>query len=181
MSQRRKVLLPCPCGQCHEIVDPGATTYLRCKKSGAIITYECESIKGHLLRGLNREYPILGDNVVAGRKAPLEISNPVLSRQHCCFIWDEDREEYAIADLGSRNGTWVNGAQLVQGEDPFVLRGGDLIRMVDVNFRYLSPNGNGQEPNPLIFDDLDGTGLEFPDIKVEEQDNDKLNGRLLGE
>ncbi len=179
MALRRMVILPCSCGEKHAIPDPGATTYLRCKKSGVIVTYECENSASHLLRASNQEYALEGADIIAGRKAPLEINHPVLSRHHCRLVWNEDLREYALFDLGSRNGTWVNEVKVTPENSPVQLRGGDLIRLVDMNFRYLSPEGSGCEPRPLLLEEIADSGLEFPDIRAGE--DDKLIGRLLGD
>lgn len=179
MVQRRMVILPCSCGQRHMIPDPGATTYLRCKTAGVIVTYECENPSGYLLRAGNQEFPLAAPDIIAGRKAPLEICHPVLSRHHCRFVWNDDLREYQLHDLGSRNGTWVNEEKVTPDSGPVQLRGGDLIRLVDMNFRYLSPEGSGIEPRPLLREEIADSGLEFPDVRADE--DDKLIGRLLGD
>ena len=47
-----------------------------------------------------------------GRNAPADIlfDDPSLSRMHACFRCDENKVQ--VRDLGSRNGTWVNGQRV---------------------------------------------------------------------
>lgn len=179
MTERRKVILNCPCGELHSIPDPGSTAYLRCINCDALLTYECESTTGHILRNVcnNKEYIINGREVIAGRKAPLQIPHPMLSRHHCLFT--AKGKEYLLTDLDSRNETWVNNVKITPDTPPLRLSGGDLIKMADLLFRYLSPNGSSEKPRPLTSEDLEGSGLELPDLR--DKDGDKMIGKLLGE
>lgn len=75
--------------------------------------------------GIGRDHAI-GTECVLGR-APdvdftLEDSNA--SRRHSRVLAEGDG--YVIEDLGSRNGTWVNGARVVQRQ---ALRDGDVVRI----------------------------------------------------
>ncbi|MBP5233216.1 MAG: protein kinase, partial [Planctomycetes bacterium] len=176
MSQRF-VLLPCPCGAVHQVRDPGAATCLRCKKSGVILLYECDGLSHFRLRGSNREHILDAPCVTVGRQGSWQISHPLLSRVHCSFIFQDGR--YFLRDEHSCNGTWLNERRLTEPGAMHPLRGGDLIRLADLSFRYLAPARPSQRPHPLAEQDLVDTGLEFPDIKIE--DNDKMLGRLLGE
>jgi serine/threonine protein kinase len=59
--------------------------------------------------------------------------DPSLSKQHCSIDWHDGA--YYIQDLGSRNGTWVNGRPI--GAIPRLLHFGSIIRCSDktaVNF-----------------------------------------------
>jgi pSer/pThr/pTyr-binding forkhead associated (FHA) protein len=52
--------------------------------------------------------PPKGELVVGrGRQTDLKIPDPQLSRRHCVFRCDGD--EVTLTDLGSQNGTFVNG------------------------------------------------------------------------
>ncbi len=59
-----------------------------------------------------------------------------VSRVHCQVAFDEGR--YFITDLGSRNGTIVNGVE-IQGAYP--LADGDLIEISDEAMRFSQPDG----------------------------------------
>ncbi len=66
------------------------------------------------------------DELVIGRgeECDLTLNDRAISRQHA-RIWREG-EAYYIEDLGSKNGTWVNGEPLQQ---PRVLVDGDKIQL----------------------------------------------------
>ena len=57
------------------------------------------------------------------------VDEPGVSRQHASIL--RDSEEYWITDLGSRNGTLVNGEQL--GGEPRKLRDLDRIQLGGAN------------------------------------------------
>lgn len=70
-------------------------------------------------------------------KSPEQADFPVLdnravSRRHACFSWEED--EYFICDLGSSNGTYLQGERLLEG-NPVKLRDGDLVMLADEKFQ----------------------------------------------
>ncbi|MDE3089805.1 MAG: FHA domain-containing protein [Chloroflexota bacterium] len=71
------------------------------------------------------EHPLNKDEFVIGRNAPadLVIPLPLVSRAHARITHDENG--YSIADLDSRNGTFVNGEPIAAS--PRRLRDGDEI------------------------------------------------------
>jgi hypothetical protein len=72
-----------------------------------------------------------------GETAQLMIELPSLSRQHASLTLRDD--VYYIADLGSRNGTFINGARLDAA--PQRLADGDEINLAGVvTFRYRDPS-----------------------------------------
>ncbi|MBI3184717.1 MAG: sigma 54-interacting transcriptional regulator [Myxococcales bacterium] len=72
-------------------------------------------------RGIVRE---LDGRLVIGRagEAGLQLIDDKVSREHCAL--DPDGDGHAVEDLGSRNGTFVNGRRI---EGPVPLRPGDQI------------------------------------------------------
>ena len=72
-------------------------------------------------------YVLSGKEVHIGRESSNEfaIRDPALSRRHCVLIFEGD--EYTLRDLQSRNGTFVNGAEIVESH----LRHGDQISVGD--------------------------------------------------
>jgi len=76
-----------------------------------------------LADGRSREVPLKRQRTVVGRKPECNIRVPVssVSREHCEILLDGDK--LTIRDLGSSNGTYVNG-QRVQ-DSP--LAAGDLV------------------------------------------------------
>jgi adenylate cyclase len=71
-----------------------------------------------------------GDTIVGrAENCDLRISDPSLSRWHACITVTGD--SCTLADVGSRNGTFVNNAQITKVE----LHHGDLIHWGDVSAR----------------------------------------------
>ena len=58
--------------------------------------------------------------------------NNTVSRVHASIRWTEDG--YSIADLGSMNGTFVNGVPVGEGEQ--MLYDGDIITLSDEEFKF---------------------------------------------
>ena len=83
---------------------------------------------------------LLGDaEAVLGRHPgpaiPVAVMHPTVSRRHAIFRWDPAACRHTVADLGSRNGTWLNG-QTVSAlprtlEDQAVLRIGSVIAIYE--------------------------------------------------
>ncbi len=81
--------------------------------------------------------PVTGDEIIIGRSAPKDPNIPdvdlwalgvpearTTSRRHL-RVYGQD-QQYFVEDLGSMNGTWVNGQPLTPNE-PFQLTDGDVI------------------------------------------------------
>jgi hypothetical protein len=121
-----------------------------------------------VLQVLGQEQPILikgTHKAILGRFSPGEVAptvdlNPFnaalmgVSRHHATITRKE--QSYALQDLGSTNGTWLNEVKLIpnQGYD---LRNGDLIRLGQlafyVYFRVRDPNEPLEETLYLKVDD----------------------------
>ncbi len=71
---------------------------------------------------VGQKYPLIGDRVVLGRRnGDLTIPDPEVSSTHCEIA--KGKDTYFVRDLGSTNGTYVNG-QLIREQK---LRSGDEI------------------------------------------------------
>lgn len=72
----------------------------------------------------DRMYALHGSVVNIGRDLSndIVINDPELSRQHCRLIWDGDG--YSVEDLGSTNGTFLNGQRISQ---KISLNNGDMF------------------------------------------------------
>ena len=79
---------------------------------------------------------VVGPSAVVGKsssKADLVIpGNPAISRAHCriCVLGDGT---LTVEDLGSANGTFVNGTRIAPGR-AVTLRGADALRLANVDF-----------------------------------------------
>ena len=58
--------------------------------------------------------------------------NKMISRSHCKIA--RQGEHFVIIDLGSANGTYVNGPRIQAGQ-PYPIKNGDLIRLANSEFQ----------------------------------------------
>jgi hypothetical protein len=93
-----------------------------------------------------QEFPLSGDEVTIGRAADATVSVPdtSVSRKHALLRKTE--EGWAISDLGSGNGTIVNGEQVPE-EQP--LANDDVITLGDSEFQYVDGSGGGAAVSAL--------------------------------
>jgi diguanylate cyclase (GGDEF)-like protein len=87
---------------------------------------------------LGRRIPLEAPTLTIGRDAGCEVVVPIdgISRRHCELL---NREGVRLRDLGSTNGTWLNGRELEPDEEA-PLRTGDRIELVGVAFKFLAGN-----------------------------------------
>ena len=98
-----------------------------------------------LLDPAGNAHPLLGDEMRIGRAVENEIvitSNRV-SREHARIY--RDGWKVVLADLGSKNGTFLNGERLLE---PRQLQEGDRIKVGDVVFLFQDPDSTVQD-SPL--------------------------------
>ena len=83
----------------------------------------------------SREFELGTAPVTIGRGIgnTLHFRDPWLSREHA-RVWAEGRDDFMLQDLGSRNGTFLNG-QMLQVKHR--LRGGDVVTLGDVQLTYI--------------------------------------------
>jgi len=94
---------------------------------------------------IGRRYPLNAGEYVIGRRSDCQIFVPDMrvSRQHARVRFDGGH--WTVEDLGSNNGTWVNGARLAA---PHPLRHGDEIMIASNRIRVETPEGDTVPPNP---------------------------------
>ncbi len=93
-------------------------------------------------------FPLPAGEVSIGRDSSnqLWVADPALSRRHCLIV--ADGECLSIRDLGSRNGTLVNGVPVEQQQ----IRHGDQIYIGDSVLVFLLEEGGSHfERNPVEF------------------------------
>lgn len=90
-----------------------------------------------------REFPLSGEKTVIGRRQDCQLRIPTkdVSRQHCVLIIDDT--SLVAKDLGSSNGTFVNGKRIAESE----LKPGDRLRLGPVTF-VVQINGKPAEIKP---------------------------------
>jgi serine phosphatase RsbU (regulator of sigma subunit) len=100
--------------------------------------------------GRSRLFPLEGESLSLGRSTSAQLSFPDdsgLSRHHLAFEKDGD-ESWALRDLGSKNGTMLNGVP-VAGRTP--LKAGDRISAGHLILVYDNPNARNAHP-VVVFD-----------------------------
>ena len=93
-----------------------------------------------VLEGLEpgREFPLEGQQWVLGRSPECDVVLEVaaVSRRH--VILSEEGGQFFVQDLGSRNGTYINGTRV---GDRAPLKGGDQMLICDILFEFLNEEG----------------------------------------
>ena len=72
-----------------------------------------------------------------GENADAQIDDQEISREH--FVIIPQSMAHKIRDLGSRNGTWLNGEKITEHE----LKSNDLIRAGQTTFFFVIEKGKG--------------------------------------
>jgi len=96
--------------------------------------------------GAGREFGMGAAPVTMGRhdQCDLRVEDTWVSRRHARIAWNGT--EYVVEDLGSTNGTFVNGERI---SGPRALRSGDLLQLgdeVQLAFRVRAPAARHDEP-----------------------------------
>src|SRR5687768_11789120 len=80
-------------------------------------------------------FPVTEASVLIGRSldAQVSINEQAISNEHARL--EQEGAKFTLRDLGSTNGTYVNGQRLV---DAVVLAGGDSIRMGSTTFTFVT-------------------------------------------
>jgi pSer/pThr/pTyr-binding forkhead associated (FHA) protein len=94
--------------------------------------------------GSQKNFSLASNITVLGRRHDCDLCIPLgdVSRRHCQL--DRNDETLQIRDLGSRNGTFLNGQQ-VNGES--TVKAGDYLRIGPLTFQF-QINGQPQKTTP---------------------------------
>jgi pSer/pThr/pTyr-binding forkhead associated (FHA) protein len=108
----------------------------------------------------------IGTRLVVGREQDCDVhlACEFVSRHHCALLVDE--LTLRIRDLGSKNGTFLNGHRVPAGAS--ILLHGDLVAVGATQFLIeLIPHPEQANPSTTSSADLKGTGL-FDTRTVED-------------
>src|SRR5262245_50518240 len=85
-----------------------------------------------------REYPLRGPSMTVGRSVDcdIHINNPQGSGRHAMILCTDDT--FYLSDLGSSNGTQVNGRRITESTR---LRSGDMIDLCGPVFAFVEHAG----------------------------------------
>jgi tetratricopeptide (TPR) repeat protein len=109
-----------------------------------------------------QEFPLDGDEVVIGRASdnPVSVPDTSVSRKHALLRKTESG--WAVSDLGSGNGTMLNGEAIA---DETQLNDGDTIALGDSEFTFKKGGGSG--PVPKVAAGAPATsGARRPPVKT---------------
>jgi transcriptional regulator with GAF, ATPase, and Fis domain len=102
-------------------------------------------------RALVHEWRVTAD-VVLGRNPPgahaWQVRHPTISRRHAVLSCDRARGTYLLEDLGSHNGTWVDGTRVAH--EPRVLHDGAVVRLGGVILVFESGPAAAAEDAPQV-------------------------------
>jgi CheY-like chemotaxis protein len=100
-----------------------------------------------------RRFPYL---IGRSSECDLHLFDPALSRRHCRLEWRDDH--LMVEDLGSRNGTLVNGEKVLE---PRVLAEGDMLRIGASVFAVrLNPNAVPGGPRRVLVVEDDAVAAD---------------------
>lgn len=96
--------------------------------------------------------PLEGKALTIGRGRETDLTLPVegISRQHARL--QREPQGWALIDLGSTNGTYVNGQRLPP-RDPYLLRPGDQVAIGGFVLRVEGHALPAEPPEPDLFDE----------------------------
>ena len=79
------------------------------------------------------------DELTVGRlpSCDLVINDPSVSKEHARLRWHGQTDSCTVVDLGTTNGTQLNGHPLDPHKE-FFIQDGDLVRFGDADFAYLT-------------------------------------------
>ena len=100
-----------------------------------------------VVRGQGGPYLLTGENASIGRseEATITLKDPSSSRKHASV--EKTSRGWVVADLGSANGTYLNGATIKES----ALQDGDIILIGNTELRFVDPMVSAQpddEPEP---------------------------------
>ncbi len=115
-----------------------------------------------------REFPLEDERTVIGRRQDCQLRIPTkdVSRQHCVVLVENDA--LVAKDLGSSNGTFVNGKRIAESK----LKPGDRLRVGPVTF-VVQVDGKPADIKP---DDVVPPSLAEPSTgKADEEETFDLS------
>jgi class 3 adenylate cyclase len=130
---------------------------------------------------LGKEYPLGTEPRTLGRKEDnnVVLDSPRVSRHHARITWDGIR--YVVEDLGSKNGTYVNGVPV---HEPCPIADGDSLLLGDQMFTFqflvdrmatVSLARRTRETTTVLFTDLQGF------TALQEEVGDETAQRIVQE
>lgn len=110
-----------------------------------------------------QEFNLEGDELVIGRAAdnPVSIPDTSVSRKHALVRKTSDG--WAVSDLGSGNGTLLNGDPIAEETQ---LSDGDVITLGDTELRYAGAGGGASPEDTSNQNDTGASGARRPPVRT---------------
>ncbi|MBC7327876.1 FHA domain-containing protein [bacterium] len=169
MSEETVALQPVECPICHFQNPPGEKF---CQDCGFLLGSEVKEIElptegegvASLVSPDGKEFSLKkGENTIGRESADILLFfDKSVSRKHAIITFEEDR--WFIQDLGSTNGTFLNGVRLPPGQKTPIYDG-DEIAFADSSFRFVCPSCKREEVKAKAFILMEGK--EIPISKEE--------------
>lgn len=123
------------------------------------------------------EIPLKKEKFVIGRASDctLRAGSEAISRHHCAIRRGE--KGISVKDLGSRNGTYVNGDKI--GEE-IRLKHGDTLRVGPLEFRIDAPQDLKRDKKPKVKNVAEAVGRSAGTEHESEEIEDDISRWLLG-
>ena len=120
------------------------------------------------------EYPLDKDTISIGRKHDndIQLNDLTVSGRHAMII-NTQPEQVFVEDLGSTNGTLVNGNHVKK----IALKHGDVVQMGHHQFTFLNEGGAQYEPTMFIKAEMDETQMVLPEWESRAE---SIKGQPLG-
>jgi len=114
-----------------------------------------------------REFPVSGEQTILGRRQDCQLRIPTndVSRQHCALLIQD--KKLIARDLGSSNGTFVNGKRIAETD----LKPGDRLRVGPVTF-VVQIDG---KPATIKPEDAAPKSLAEPSLAGEDEETFDLS------
>jgi hypothetical protein len=100
---------------------------------------------GRLRASQSKESYTLETYCIVGRRpsSGVTLDDPRVSHEHACLKYSA--KGWSVRDLGSTNGTWLNGQKIAPGND-FVVRAGDTLAFGDGALAWTLEDASAPEP-----------------------------------
>lgn len=123
------------------------------------------------------ELPVPGNKFFIGRAEDCQLrpGSDMISRHHCVLVIDEGY--VAVRDLGSKNGTFVNGERIV-GER--LLHNADQLKVGPLAFEIVLSTGVGGKKKPAVTGGIKEAAERAASVTATAADID-VSGWLISE
>jgi two-component system, NtrC family, response regulator GlrR len=115
---------------------------------------------------LGPEDVVIGRRPDAGERG-FKLEDPTVSRRHFVVRWNTELKRHTGADLGSRNGSRIDGRDCTE-EDPVPLEDGDIVRVGDVLTVYECGDAvESEDADEISLDAVPGKAATTVQLRVQ--------------